>query len=928
VFGVREVVGRDAELASVGAFMDGVAADSGALILEGEPGIGKSTVWYAGLAEARRRSWVVLSCRCAQPERILSFSGLTDLIGPVLDSMLPDLPQPQARALEIALVRADPGSASLDQRAVRLGFLSVLQRLTLSSTVIVGIDDIQWLDVATARVLEFAASRLPSEPVGIMASRRIARDTAFPAALQAALRPGRLIRLPLGPLAIGAIAKVLHDHLDVSMSRPLLRRVYETSAGNPFYAVELARTLQAQAAAPAIDEPLPVPAGLTELVLARMADLPAHTRELLLLAAAAAAPSVALLGEATSGRPVAPALQWAIDRGIIEVAHGGEVHFAHPLWAGAAYSAASLAERQQAHTRLARVALDPEAHARHLALASERPSEDVAAALSEAARRARARGATHTAAQHATLAARLTPGTEQRWRRRIDAAEYLFSAGDAADAERLLEELLTELPRGQVRARARIALGRLRTYNASNQAAIEVLRLALDDAEDEPLLLAEIHLSMAWICDFDLADGLRHADAAVGLLADRDQPALLAGALGAKLWLGFLLGNGLQFELAERGAALERRARTVRAVDGADLPLGALLKAADRLDDARVKFEGVLAAIRKEGDDSSRFEVLIELGHLECLAGRWQQAEKYAAEAAEFAELTGQSELMPAVLALAAMVDALFGRLDRARHSAAEGLALAESSRATWFVLMNLPVLGYLELTAGRLGQAVAHLARADELCEQIGLREVGRFRFHADYVEALIVAGELGRAEEVLSRFHERGLAVGRRWAVATASRCRVLLHAARGDVAAALTEFERALPLHDGLPMPFERARTLLAGGEVYRRARHKRAARELLQSAESAFSSLGAARWAEKARDGLARIGLRPASPLDLTPTEHKVAELAAAGLTNREISDRMFISLRTAESTLSRVYRKLGVRSRAELARDFAARVRPL
>jgi DNA-binding CsgD family transcriptional regulator len=928
MLGARDVVGRDAEMASVAVFLDGVAGHSGALLLEGEPGIGKSTLWLVALGEARRRSWTVLSCRCAQPEAVLSFSGLTDLIGPVLDGMLPDLPQPQARALEIALVRADPGNASLDQRAVRLGFLSVLRRLALSSSVIVGIDDIQWLDVATARVLEFAVSRLATEPVGVMASRRIARDVAFPAALEAALRPGRLARLPLGPLSAGAIARVLHDQVGVSMSRPLLRRVYDTSAGNPFYAVELARVLQARGVEPAIDEPLPVPPGLMELVLARMGDLPGRTRQLLLLAAAAAAPSVALLGEAAGGGPVVPALQEAIDRGIVEVTNGGEVRFAHPLWAGAAYSAAALAERQRAHTRLARVAVDPEARARHLALASERPSEDVAAALSEAAQRARARGAPHTAAQHAILAARLTPGIEQRWRRRIEAAEYLFSAGDAADAERLLEELVTELPRGPVRAGARIALGRIQTYNASNQAAIGVLRLALDDASDEPLLLAEIHLTMAWICDFDLAEGLRHADAAVGLLEDRDQPALLAGALGAKLWLGFLLGHGLQLELAERAVALEQRARTLRAVEGADLPLGALLKAADRLDEARVKLEGVLAAIRKERDDSSRFEVIIELGHLECLAGRWPQAEKYAAEAAEFAELTGQSELMPAVLALTAMVDALFGRLDQARASAAEGLALAETSQATWLVLMNLPVLGYLELTAGRLTEAIAHLARADDLCEQIGLREVGRFRFHADYVEALVAAGELGRAEEVLRRLQDRGQAVGRRWALATASRCRVLLHAASGDVAGALAEFERALSLHDGLPMPFERARTLLAGGEVHRRARRKREAKKILEAAESAFTALGATTWAGRAHDGLARIGLRPAAPQDLTPTEYRVAELAAAGLTNREISDRVFISLRTAESTLSRVYRKLGVRSRAELARDFAARARPL
>lgn len=924
MFRVREVVGRDAQLASVATFLDGVAGKPGALLLEGEPGIGKSTVWLAALAEARRRSWVVLSCRCAQPETVLSFSGLTDLVEPVLDSVLPQLPQPQARALEIALVRADPGSASLDQRAVCLGFLSVLRTLALSSTVVVGIDDVQWLDVATARVLEFAMSRLATEPVALLASLRSPQDGDLPLDLNDAMLAGGLIRLPVGPLSSGAITKILHDQAGASLSRPLVWRIFQASGGNPFYALELARELQAHGAEPAAGEPLPVPAGLARLVEARLAGLPAGTRELLLLAAAAPHPTIALLAEACRGQRVVPLLQPALDRGIAEISGGGAIRFAHPLWASAAYSAAAAGARQQAHLRLAAVTSDGEARARHYALAAERPSEEVAAALSQAASRARARGAAQAAAECAALAARLTPGSDEQLRRRIEAAEYLFHAGDATGACRQLEALVAELPPGPVRAQARVGVGRIRMYDAGNQAAISVLGPALEDARGEPLLQAEIHQMMAWICDFDLSEGRRHADAAVALLESAGAPGQLAGALGAKLWLDFLLGDGLKLDLARRASALERQARAIRAVEGVELPLGALLKSADRLDEARDKLEGVLGAVAHEQDESSRFEVVLELGHLECLAGRWPLAERYAADAAEFVELTGQEELRPAVLGLGALVDALFGRLDASRAKATESLRLAEASRSTWFALMTLPVLGFAELSAGQPALAAAHLARADKVCERIGLREPGRFRLHADYVEALIACAELDQAAEVLGRFQERGHAIGRPWAMATAARCSGLMLAARGDLPAAVAQVEIALHHHEQLPMPFELARTLLAGGQVHRRARHKRDARDMLARAESMFGSLGAATWAGRAREGLSRLGIRPPAPLELTATERQVAELAAAGLTNREIAERMFISLRTAEANLSRVYRKLGIRSRAELARDFGAR----
>jgi DNA-binding CsgD family transcriptional regulator len=913
-----EVVGRDAELASVTRFLGIPSAGCAGLLLVGEAGIGKSTVWTQAVAAARSRSLQVLACRCAQPEAKLSFSALGDLLGPVLDEGALRLPPPQAKALDVAMLRADPAGDALDTRAVCLGVLSALRELSASGGVLLAIDDVQWLDVGTAGILQFALRRLETEPVAVVASLRRPSGGGLPLDLDRVL-PGGVTRVPLGPLPLAAITKILRDGAMERLSAPVVWRIFQACGGNPFYALELARELQAQGTEPAAGEPLPVPASLARLVEERLADLPDVARELLLLAAAAAHPTIALLSRVCLGRPVVSLLQPALDRGIAEIA-GETIRFAHPLWASAAYSAATASARQQAHRRLAAASGDAEERARHLALAAEQPSEEVAAALTEAASLARSRGAAQAAAEYAAMAARLTPGQEGRWDRRIAAADYLFHAGDAAGASRLLDALVAELPAGPVRARARV--GRIRTYDA-NQVAIGELEHALEDARGEARLQAEIHLTMAWLCDFDLSEGLRHADAAEAVLADEDAPALLAGALGAKMWLDFLLGKGLGLDLARRAAALERRARPARAVDGVELPLGALLKSADRLYEARATLEGVLAAAARDQDESSGFEVGLELGHLECLAGRWPLAERYASQAAEFVELTGQEELRSLVLGLAALVDSLQGRLDSARAGATEGMRRAEASRNTWSALMILPVLGFIELSAGQHAEAVAYLARADATCERIGVREPGRFRFHADYAEALIACGELDRAATVLDRLGERGRALDRPWAMATAARCQAMLMAARGDLAAASSQVEIALARHEQLAMPFELARTLLVGGQVHRRARQKKQARHMISQAEAVFASLGAAAWAARARDGLSRLGIRPPAPLELTATERQVAQLAAAGMTNREISERMFISLRTTEANLSRVYRKLGLRSRAELARDFAA-----
>jgi DNA-binding CsgD family transcriptional regulator len=291
------------------------------------------------------------------------------------------------------------------------------------------------------------------------------------------------------------------------------------------------------------------------------------------------------------------------------------------------------------------------------------------------------------------------------------------------------------------------------------------------------------------------------------------------------------------------------------------------------------------------------------------------------------AERTEQEVLLAVNLYARALVNAHLGLAGQARADAEAGLAFGEQSRDPWLIGINLWVLGFLELSLGRLAEADRHLSRAADIGESIGLQEPGQWRFHADHMEAVIGLGELARAGDLLDRFEERAQATARTWALATAARSRGLLQAARGDVDGAAAAFEKALAHHQRLPMPFELGRTMLARGQLLRRLKQKRAARESLQAALEVFERLGAPLWAERTHAELRRIGLRPAAPLGLTPTEERVADLVAAGHTNREAAQALFLSVHTVEDNLRRIYRKLGVRSRTELAASYPSRGAP-
>jgi DNA-binding CsgD family transcriptional regulator len=481
------------------------------------------------------------------------------------------------------------------------------------------------------------------------------------------------------------------------------------------------------------------------------------------------------------------------------------------------------------------------------------------------------------------------------------------------------------MPGGPERAAARLVLARLLLHDAGELAALPVLEEALAEASPDRILQARIHISLARTMGGDLRYCARHAAAGLALAQQAGDQALVRQARAEKLYNDFMLGGDLALEPddmvserePERGpSAVEERPVTI---------VGLCLVRADRFDEARRMLERARQAAQDEGDESSQPVLLAYLTDLECWAGNWQAAERYATQSRDAGEQVDHRAWWVATCYARALIDAHLGRIDAARAAAADGLsAVATADGDDWAVMILRAALGFAELSAGNHSAAEASLSRAAGLAERIGLAEPAAWRFHANHIEALIHLGDLDRAEHVLTWLEGRGRATGRRWTLATAARCRGLLLAARGDTPGAVQALDEALGHHQHLAMPFELGRTLLITGQLQRRAKRKALARQHLEQALGMFESLPAATWAARARAELSRVGLRPAAPLELTATEERVAALAASGHTNRQVAAALFLSPRTVEDNLARVYRKLGVSSRAELGAAMTRR----
>ena len=490
------IFGRDAELASLQEFIARLAGEASALVLEGEAGMGKTTLWSAGVGGAAEAGLRVLRARPSQSETALSFSGIGDLFDPVLDRVLGCPPPAQRRALSCALVLDEDDGPAADPHAVGVAVLAAVRELAGTEPLVLAIDDVQWLDAASSAALAYAARRLETERVGVLLARRTPLESALAAELRRSLPVDRFTEVDVGPLDAGALHRLVQADLGVALPRPLLREVRQASAGNPFYALEIVRTLQRTGASVEAGQPLPVPESLHDLVHDRLLALPPESRDFLLAAAAHAHPKVPVV-EAASGVARDAGLAPPLAAGIVEL-DANRIVFTHPLLAAGAYETADPLRRAAIHARLAQLLEDPEARAWQLAAAVDEPDETVAGVLEDAARHARSRGAPRPAALLLDRARELTPGdrSEQRAQRGIDAALLHFESGDSRRAEAQLRELIAPLSPGPLRARAVVVLARIRLYEAPDEASA-LFAQVVNEAGDDRRTLAVAHEGLA-----------------------------------------------------------------------------------------------------------------------------------------------------------------------------------------------------------------------------------------------------------------------------------------------------------------------------------------------------------------------------------------------------------------------------------------------
>jgi DNA-binding CsgD family transcriptional regulator len=831
----------------------------------------------------------------------------------LLDEALPSLPEPQARALEAALLRTEPAGVRVEQLAVSLAVLGVVRELAREVPLVLAVDDLHWLDRPSERVLAFTLRRLVREPVALVATVRGELELGWLGELERELPSDRLIRVGVGPLALGALDVLLCERLGLSLSRRQLTRVLERSGGNPLHALELGRLLLAGASLEP-GEATPVSRTLAQLVADRVERVSEHTRELLLEVAALSRPSLELvLGRSRE-------FEEARTAGLLQ-RDGDCLRFSHPLYGSAIYSGTSVTERRAVHQRLAARIAEPEDRALQLALSVEVADEGIAAELEQAARQAAHRGAPEAAVTLAEHARRLTPeaAPAAQARRGILIADACAAAGDGPRTRALLEELVSTLAPGPFRAEALWRLAEATPVDLAH--SLRLLESALDQAGDDRLLRARIEHEAAIFCS-NAGDGVGyecHAEAAVAQAEGAGDVELMADALSELAWARFFRGGGFHQELMARAMELAPDGRPFFNLTPRT-KLGCLLMWMSRHAEARSVLEADLAATAERGDIGAESCVLFHLIELECCTGGFARADELAARCQELARQLTFSNIEAIFRYATALVDAYRGRVDSAGAEASAGSAAAAAMGDVRFESHNKYVLGFLAYSLGDNEQACAHLRPLPARLRASGIVEPGIVPALPLAAEALVAVGELGEAEALVSELEALGARLDRPLALATGARCRALLEAARGDLEAALAAIGRAYPAHDRLGDPFERARTTLVEGSILRRSRKRGAARDALANALSAFEELGTPLWAERAKKEFARLGLRP-SPRQLTGTETKVAELAATGATNREIANRLFLSVKTVEANLSRVYRKLGVRSRTELAANM-------
>jgi tetratricopeptide (TPR) repeat protein len=714
-----------------------------AFVLEGDPGIGKTTVWREALAGADALGHHVLRCRPVEAEAHMAYAALGDLLADVPIDAVDELPGPQRHALDVALLRVEPPTDPLPARAVGLALLGVVRQLASDRHVVIGIDDAQWLDGPSERALAFATRRLVDEPVALVATRRSGGAVGYPTDLDL---PWAVTTIRLGPLDGPELEQILEGRFGRSFSTPVLAALERVAGGNPFFAQELADALLARGDVVAAGEDLPIPPSLRTLVGERLERLGPIARDAVELAATTARPSDPLLVRVLGVTGAAEALREATEAEILE-RDGERIRFTHPLIASVAAQRGGPDERRARHLRLAEAADEPEQRARHLALATEVPDTAIAAALDRGAETARLRGAHDLAADLLLHAHRLTPSDEpaEALRRRREAAARHFDAGNVDRATELLAESMALAPAGAERARVQLLRGTIRGHTEGPAAGAESFLEGLAEAGDDIALRVVLLNSLAWCVQAleGVARGAQHARVALRLAEELGDAHLLAVSLTQAAYLDAKAGQPGALEALEQAMAIRPTTGWTQILGRADWVHTQVLQWSGHLEEAGAAFSRLHREAVERGDDVALPFVLFGMAQVDLLTGAWERAGVHADACWVAARGIGTTSDRTVARTIRAMVDAHRGRVAAADVAIDEGLALARSTGnvpASWWLLA---IRGFLQLSVGRPGEAAATLAGlADEL-RRDGVREPALYRFHGDAIEAAVAVGD-----------------------------------------------------------------------------------------------------------------------------------------------------------------------------------------